>query len=130
MIDLQGAWVIGYFRENQLGNMNAGDAAEVVLDVLPGRVWPARLVSFAGGIMTVNQAAAPGGLVDTPPQQQWLAEPQRFGVRLQFDPPDQWPPNVRLGSQATVMVYTEEADWLRPLWQLLIRVRALISYVY
>ena len=130
MIDLQGAWIIGYFRENQLGNMNVGDAAEVVLDVLPGQVWPAQLVSFAGGIMTVNQAAAPGGLVDTPPQQQWMAEPQRFGVRLQFDPPDQRPPNVRLGSQATVMVYTEEAGLLRPLWKLLIRARALISYVY
>jgi multidrug resistance efflux pump len=130
MIDLQGAWMVAYFRENQLGNMQVGDAAEVVLDVLPGRVWPARLVSFAGGIMTVNQAAAPGGLVDTPPQQQWLAEPQRFGVRLQFDPPDQRPPNVRLGSQATVMVYTEEAGWLRPLWKLLIRVRALFSYVH
>ena len=96
----------------------------------PGRSGRRELVSFAGGIMTVNQAAAPGGLVDTPPQQQWLAEPQRFGVRLQFDPPDQRPPNVRLGSQATVMVYTEEADWLRPLWKLLIRARALISYVY
>ena len=130
MIDLQGAWIIGYFRENQLGNMNVGDAAEVVLDVLPGQVWPAQLVSFAAGIMTVNQTAASGGLVDTPPQQQWMAEPQRFGVRLQFDPPDQRPPNVRLGSQATVMVYTEEAGLLRPLWKLLIRVRALISYVY
>jgi multidrug resistance efflux pump len=130
IIDIQGAWLIGYFRENQLGNMKAGDAAEVVLDVLPGQVWPARLVSFAGGIMTVNQAAAPGGLVDTPPQQQWMAEPQRFGVRLQFDPPDQRPPNVRLGSQATVMVYTEEAGLLRPLWKLLIRARALFSYVY
>ncbi len=130
MIDLQGAWMVGYFRENQLGNMQVGDAAEVVLDVLPGQVWPARLVSFAGGIMTVNQAAAPGGLIDTPPQQQWMAEPQRFGVRLQFDPPDQRPPNVRLGSQATVMVYTEEAGLLRPLWKLLIRVRALVSYVY
>jgi len=101
-----------------------------VLDVLPGRVWPAEIVSFAGGIMTVNQTAAPGGLVDTPPQQNWLSEPQRFGVRLQFHPPDQRPPNVRLGSQATVMVYTDEAGWLRPFWRLLIRVRALVSYVY
>jgi multidrug resistance efflux pump len=33
MIDLQGAWIIGYFRENQLGNMNVGDAAEVVLEI-------------------------------------------------------------------------------------------------
>ena len=75
MIDLRGAWMIGYFRENQLGNMQVGDAAEVVLDVLPGQISPAEIVSFAGGIMTVNQAAAPGGLVDTPPQQNWLSEP-------------------------------------------------------
>ena len=47
MIDLQGAWIIAYFRENQLGNMNVGDAAEIALDVLPGQVWPARLVSRA-----------------------------------------------------------------------------------
>jgi multidrug resistance efflux pump len=110
--------------------MQVGDAAEVVLDVLPGPVWPARVLSFSGGIMTVNQAAAPGGLSDTPLQQNWLSEPQRFGVRLQFDPPDRRPPNVRLGSQTTVMVYTEEAGWLRPFWRLLIRVRALVSYVY
>lgn len=130
MIDLRGAWIIGYFRENQLGNMRVGDPAEVVLDVLPGQVWPAEILSFAGGVMTVNQAAAPGGLVDTPPQQQWLAEPQRFGVRLLFNPSDQRPPNVRLGSQATVMVYTEEAGVLLPFWKFLIRARALASYVY
>jgi multidrug resistance efflux pump len=130
MIDLQGAWIVAYFRENQLGNLNVGDAAEIALDVLPGQVWPARLASFSGGITTVNQSASPGGLVDIPPQQQWLSEPQRFGVRLLFDPSDQRPPNVRLGSQATVMVYTEKAVWLRPVWELLIRVRALISYVY
>ena len=130
MIDLQGAWVIAYFRENQLSNLQVGDAAEVALDVLPGQIWPAKVVSFAGGKMTVNQSAPPGGLVDTPPQQQWMAEPQRFGVRLQFEPPDERPPNVRLGSQATVMIYTQEAGWLRPLWKLLIRARAVISYVY
>jgi hypothetical protein len=102
----------------------------VVLDVLPGRVWAARLVSFSGGIMTVNQAAAPGGLVDTPPQQQWMADPQRFAVRLEFEPPDTLPPGVRLGSQATVVVLTEEAAWLRPLWRLITRARSVLSYVY
>ena len=79
---------------------------------------------------TVNQAAPPGGLVQTPPQNSWMSEPQRFAVRLDFDPPDSLPRGVRLGSQATVMVYTEEAPWLRPVWGLFIRIRALISYVY
>lgn len=130
MIDLQGGWIVAWFRENQLGNMTPGDSAEVVLDVLPGRVWPAKLVSFSGGIMTVNQAASPGGLVDTPPQQQWMVEPQRFAARLEFAPPDALPTGVRLGSQATVVVLTDEAVWLRPLWKLFTRCRAIFSYVY
>ena len=29
-----------------------------------------------------------------------------------------------------MMVYTDEAGWLRPFWKLLIRARALVSYVY
>ena len=130
MIDLRGGWIVSWFRENQLGNIQPGDRAEVVLDVVPGRVWPAKVVSFSGGIMTVSQAAAPGGLVDTPQQQFWLSEPQRFGVRLEFDPPDALPRGVRLGSQATVMVLTDEAVWMRPVWRLLMRARAILSYVY
>jgi len=130
MIDLRGGWIVAWFRENQLGNLRAGDSAEVVLDVIPGRVWPAKLVSFSGGIMTVNQEASRGGLVDTPPQQQWMAEPQRFAARLEFEPPDALPTGVRLGSQATTVVFTEESPWLRPLWKLLARFRAYLSYVY
>jgi multidrug resistance efflux pump len=130
MIDLQGGWIVAWFRENQIENVHEGDAGEVVLDVLPGRVWPVRVASFSGGINTVNQAAPPGGLVDTPPQNTWLSEPQRFAVRLEFDPPNAFPRGVRLGSQATVLVYTPEAEWLRPLWKIYIRFRALMSYVY
>ena len=130
MIDLRGGWVVAWFRENQLGNMRVGDAAEIALDVMPGRIWPARVVSFSLGINTVNQAAPPGGLIDIPRQDSWLSEPQRFAVRLEFDPPDALPPQVRLGSQATVMVYTEHTARLRWLWAADIRARALLSYVY
>jgi multidrug resistance efflux pump len=130
MIDLRGGWIIAWFRENQLGNLAEDDRAEVVLDLFPGQVWKARVVSFSAGINTVNQAAPPGGLVDTPPESTWLNEPQRFAVRLEFDPPDSLPYISRLGSQATVMVYTHDAAWLDPLWAFFMRVRALISYVY
>jgi hypothetical protein len=40
------------------------------------------------------------------------------------------PWEVRLGSQATVLIYTGEANWLDPLWGLYIRIRAYLSYVY
>lgn len=131
LIDLRGGWIVAWFRENQLENIRTGDTAAVVLDVMPGRVFPARVASFGGGIDTVNQATQPGTLISTPPQDSWMSEPQRFAVRLDFYPPDSLPRGVvRLGSQATVMVFTEEATWLRPFWRLLIRARALISYVY
>jgi multidrug resistance efflux pump len=67
MVDLQGGWIVAWYRENQLENIKQGDRADVALDLMPGRVLPARVVSFGGGIDTVNQAAPPGGLVDTPP---------------------------------------------------------------
>lgn len=130
MIDLRGAWIIAWFRENQLGNIKPGDRANIVLDVLPGAVWPGAVESFSGGIDTINQATSPGGLIQTPINGNFMASPQRFGVRLRFDPPDSFPFGARLGSQATVMVQSEEARWLRPVWWLTIRARALISYVY
>ena len=131
MIDLQGGWIVAWFRENQLGNVSEGDRAEVVLDVLPGQVWPARVASFSAGIDTVNQAAPPGGLVDTPPQNNWISEPQRFAVRLEFDPPNAFPRGVRLGSQATVLVlYRRRRAGCSRSGGSIIRVRALLSYVY
>jgi multidrug resistance efflux pump len=130
MVDLRGGWIIAWFRENQLGNVVTGDRAEVVLDVQPGRVWQAHVASFGAGIDTVNQAAPPGGLIAIPPQNSWMSDPQRFAVRLEFDPPDALPPGVRLGSQATVRVYTRHAPWLDPLWAAFTRLRAVVSYAY
>lgn len=130
LIDLQGAWIVAYFRENQLGNVMAGDAVEIVLDVRPGEVWQGKVTGIGGGIMTVNQQANSGALVDLPKSGEWLTAPQRLPVRIEFDPPDQIPPGIRLGSQATVMVKADGYGVLGPLWWTYVRILSWLSYVY
>lgn len=130
LIDMQGAWIVAYLRENQLGNVKKGDKVEIALDVKPGEIWHGKITGIGGGIMTVNQQASSGALVQLPKGGEWLTTPQRLPVRIEFDPPDQFPTGVRLGSQATVMVRTEGFSPLRPLWWLYIRVLSLLSYVY
>ena len=130
LIDMQGAWIVAYLRENQLGNAKKGDSVEIALDVKPGEIWHGKITGIGGGVMTVNQQASTGALVQLPKGGEWMTAPQRLPVRIEFDPPDQFPTGVRLGSQATVMVRTEGFSPLRPLWWLYIRVLSWLSYVY
>ena len=89
--------------------------------MLPGRVWPARVVSFSRR----HQHREPGGAAGragrhaAAEQLDERAAALRGAARVRSA--GRLPRGVRLGSQATVMVYTEEAVWLRPLWGLFIR---------
>ena len=130
LIDLQGAWIVAYFRENQLGNVKAGDAVEIALDVRPGEVWQGKVTGIGGGIMTVNQQANSGALVQLPKGGEWLTSPQRLPVRIEFDPPDRIPPGIRLGSQVTVMVKADGYGVLSPIWWAYLRALSWLSYVY
>jgi multidrug resistance efflux pump len=130
LIDLRGAWVVAWFRENQLGNVRVGDRVEIALDIRPGRILRGRVAGLGGGVMTINQQATAGTLVQLPRGGEWLTTAQRLPVRIEFDPPDRVPEGVRLGSQATVMVRTQGFSPLRPVWWAYIRMRSLFSYAY
>lgn len=130
LIDLNGAWIVSYFRENQIANIRQGDPVEIVLEIRPGDVLRGRIADWGAGVMTINQNAATGELVQLPATGNWLTQPQRFPVRIEFDPPDQIPRPIRLGSQATVMVYTEKSGLLDPLWWFYMRAVSWLTYVY
>lgn len=126
LIDTTGGWIVVFFRENQLAAIETGAPVEILLDLVPGRVFPGRVASFSGGISTPNQTARPGGLISLPPG--YLSGPQRHGVVIEFDPPNSIPKGVRVGSQATVMVRGEASGALGPLWWLWMRALAVLSY--
>jgi multidrug resistance efflux pump len=121
-------WIEAAMRENNLGALKPGDRSEIVLDVDPGRVYPGRLVSVGWGVAH-GQGDTPGELPTLQPQTSWLREARRFAVRIEFAE-HPLPAGVRVGSQASVIVYTGDYPLLTALGWLRIRLESLLTYVY
>lgn len=98
--------VIADFRENQLINVEPGDRAVVTFEAAPGRQFPAKVQSIAWGInsgrTTVNGLSQP--TTDT----RWFPPARKIPVRVVLDDLASLPANVRLGSEAGVLVIPEE----------------------
>lgn len=124
-------WVTAAMRENQLGNIVAGNRAYVVFDDRPGKVFPAHVESVGWGV-TQGGEEPTGDLPDVTAPTGWLREPQRFQVRIVVDPPadaaDRLPPG-RSGAQASVVVLTRERSVMNPLARLWIWMVAKLSYL-
>jgi len=124
-------WVTAAMRENQLGNIGAGDRAYVVFDDYPGRVFPAHVESVGWGIAQGGEAPT-GTLPTVDAPKGWLREPQRFPVRIVLDAgtgaSDKLPPG-RSGAQANVVVQTRETSVMNPLSRLWIWMIAMLSYL-
>jgi multidrug resistance efflux pump len=121
-------WIEAAMRENNLGALKPGDRSEIVLDVDPGRVHPGRVASVGWGVAQ-GQGDTPGELPTLQPQTSWLREARRFPVRIEFAE-HSLPAGVRVGSQASVIVYTGDHPLLNALGWLRIRLESLLTYVY
>ncbi|MET0755412.1 MAG: HlyD family secretion protein [Pseudoxanthomonas sp.] len=124
-------WVTAAMRENQLGNIGAGDRAFVVFDDHPGKVFPAHVESVGWGIAQGGEAPT-GQLPDVSAPAGWLREPQRFPVRIVLEAPsdssEKLPPG-RSGAQANVVVLTRERSVMNPLARLWIWMVSVLSYL-
>lgn len=124
-------WVMAAMRENQLGNIAAGNRAYVVFDDRPGSVFPAHVESVGWGIAQGGEAPT-GQLPTLDAPRGWLREPQRFPVRVVLDASSgaagTLPPG-RSGAQANVVVLTRESSLMNPLARLWIGIVALLSYL-
>lgn len=124
-------WVTAMMRENQLGNIAAGNRAYVVFDDQPGRVLEARVESVGWGVSQGDEAPS-GNLESVEAPSGWLREPQRFPVRIVVEVPaddsDRQAPG-RSGAQANVIVLTRDTSIMNPLARLWIWVVAKMSYL-
>ena len=103
-ISAEDVWILASLRENSLSIVEAGHRAEVVLDTMPGKVFPAFVRSKGWGIAGEN-VDPNSGLPKSTQQSSWLTDPQRFPVILQFDETSR-PQSMRFGSRAAVIVYS------------------------
>src|SRR5215468_10677364 len=128
-LDARLVWLQAFVRENSLEYISPGTRAEVVLDVSPGRVLPARVESLGWGVGEGDVDPTTG----LPKAHQgtggWLAPAQRFPVQLSFETANGPPRGVRYNARASVILYTGEHPVANALAWLWIRLIAVLTYV-
>src|SRR5262249_8041858 len=129
-LDTRLVWLQAFLRENSLEYVTPGTRAEVVLDVLPGRVLPARVESVGWGVGEGDIDSTTGLPKTRQGSGGWLASAQRFPVQLAFETAGGPPHGVRSNARASVILYTGEhpvANALAWLWIRLISVLTFVS---
>ena len=127
-IEFDNVWIQANMRENNIANIEQGDAVDIVLDVAPGKVFRGR-VSSVGFAVDSASTGEVGGLASVESKSGWLRDAQRFPVIISFDD-DSASGLRRLGGQADVLVYTSNNWIINPLGWLHIRLLSWLSYVY
>ena len=120
-------WIEADLRENNLANLEPGDEVEILLDVAPGRVFDGVIRSVGVGVAQ-GAPSSRGALPSVSQTTGWLRQPQQFPVVIDFgeDGPRE---QLRVGAQASIMVFTGRHFILNPLGHLVTRVLSLFSYV-
>jgi len=121
-------WVQADFTENNLGHIKARDKVQFHFDVLPGRLFDG-IVRGTGFGVEVDSAPL-GQLPSIENDKNWLREAQRFPVLVDFETQHVAELGVRVGSQATVTVYTGDRPVLNAVARLRMRLSSYLSYAY
>jgi multidrug resistance efflux pump len=120
-------WIQADMRENNIANLEPGDPVRLLLDVAPGRVFNGVIRSVGLGV----RQGLPGSRGELPQVSQttgWLRQPQQFPVMIDLG--EEVPREMlRVGAQASVMVFTGDHPLLNPLGRLILRFFSLMSYV-
>ncbi len=128
-IAIHNIWVQADFTENNLGYIDPGDRVEILFDSLPGRVFSGRVRSTGFGVAV--DSAPLGNLPTVENDRQWLRDAQRFPVQVEFELGERSERlGIRVGSQASVVVYTGN-NWLfNFVGKVHIRVASLLTYAF
>lgn len=123
-IDLSAVWISCMLSENSLEYLQRGTKAEVVFDVLPGRVFNAHIDSLGWGSAGNSVTDQATGLLSAP---QNSPTARQFPVILVLD--ESLPRGLRYGSQATVIFYPGKVGVMEYIAQAWIRILSLLTYI-
>ena len=128
-LDTRLVWLQAFLRENSLEYIRLGTRAEIVLDVLPGRVLPARVESVGWGVGEAEIDSITGLPKTHQGSGGWLATAQRFPVQLAFETAGGPPHGVRYNARASVILYTGDHPVANALARLWIRLISVLTFV-
>jgi multidrug resistance efflux pump len=127
-IAIDDIWVQADFTENNLGHIEPGDKVHIHFDVLPGRLLEGTVRGTGFGVAVDSETL--GDLPTIENDKDWLREAQRFPVLVDFETENAGELGVRVGSQASVTVYTGTHPVLNTLGRLRMRIASYLSYAY
>jgi len=108
-IDVNSYWITGYFRENYIDRIEAGDRAVVTLMSYPDKPVIGRVESIEWGIAQQDGSTGFQLLPSISPTFEWIRLAQRLPVRVRIT---ELPEGValRVGTTCSVLVETGTAD--------------------
>ena len=123
-------WIQADYKENNLGNIDPGDKVAIVFDVLPGRVIEGTVREVGFGVDVGNPPL--GKLPTIQNDKSWLRAAQRYPVLVDFELPlnNEGRTRMKVGSQATVVVYTGTHPVFNVLARLVMRLKSWLEYAY
>jgi multidrug resistance efflux pump len=122
-------WLQADFTENNLGHIEPGDTARIVFDALPGKVFNGEVKEIGFGVAV--DSAPLGSLPSIQNDRDWLRDAQRYPVLIDFnfgENPDTL--KLKVGSQATVTVFTGTHPVLNFLANVRLRLNSILTYAY
>lgn len=128
-IALNKIWVQADFTENNLGHIKSGNQVRILFDALPGKTFEGKVNELGFGVAV--DTAPLGSLPTIDNDRNWLRAEQRFPVTVSFNlPSKQLLQHLRVGSQATVVVYTGDNTLINSLASLQMWFRSKLTYAY
>jgi len=128
-IAVEKIWLRADFTENNLGNIRPGNAVSIVFDALPGQVLSGTVRETGFGVAL--DSAPLGSLPTIENNRDWLRAAQRFPVLIDFPfPGDADYVILRVGSQASVVVMTQEQGVFNFLAGFRIWLNSILTYAY
>ena len=128
-IGIDDIWIRADFTENNLGNIKPGDRVEILFDSLPGRIMSGRVRGTGFGVSVDTTPL--GSLPTVDNNRQWLRDAQRFPVDIEFQLNDRdQRRGIRVGAQASVIVYTGDSWLFNVVGKTYIRVASILTYAF
>jgi multidrug resistance efflux pump len=115
------------FPREQLGEHQTDSPVELVLDVLPGRIFLGKVQSVGWGV-SQGSIDPTTGLPKIGEPMGLVCNPQRFTVRVNLDE-NKYVPGMRYGSQANVIVYGTNNSIVNAIGAVFMRLVAVLTYV-